>query len=210
MGSESRGQRAERRYVTSLRTRRPREEARRHEISSGLAHRKEEREVPERGGHRQDRGGVDREVKHSGRAFVGGFIVILVVAVILSFAFLGTPPTNPPVTPPSNPPPPPPPETDPTPGCKGTDANALCYVGTVTHIVDGDTLDVGDYRIRLVLVDAPERGQSGFTEATNLLASTCPVGSQARVDEDDWQIGDDPYGRVLAVVTCGGSSPICQ
>jgi len=76
----------------------------------------------------------------------------------------------------------------------------------VTHIVDGDTLDVGDYRIRLVLVDAPERGQSGFTEATNLLASTCPVGSQARVDEDDWQIGDDPYGRVLAVVTCGGSN----
>jgi hypothetical protein len=27
-----------------------------------------------------------------------------------------------------------------------------------------------------------------------------------KVDEDDWQVGEDPYGRVLAVVTCGGTN----
>lgn len=33
-----------------------------------------------------------------------------------------------------------------------------CFSGIVTHIVDGDTLDIGNKRIRLALVDTPERG----------------------------------------------------
>lgn len=76
----------------------------------------------------------------------------------------------------------------------------------VTRVIDGDTLDVeGSVRIRLVLVDAPELSASGGPEARDYLTHLC-MGSLALVDEDDLQIGDDPYGRVLAVVYCGGTN----
>ncbi|MGQ0565185.1 MAG: thermonuclease family protein [Gemmobacter sp.] len=33
-------------------------------------------------------------------------------------------------------------------------------ISGIGHVIDGDTLDVGDTRVRLAVVDAPERGQS--------------------------------------------------
>jgi len=86
------------------------------------------------------------------------------------------------------------------PQCKGT---AACFTDAVTYIVDGDTLDVGSTRIRLALVNSPEVGQSGYTEAKQFTAQTCPVGTQALVDEDDGQTGGS-YGRMVAVVYCAG------
>src|SRR5438093_6884731 len=86
------------------------------------------------------------------------------------------------------------------PQCEGT---AACFRDTVTDIVDGDTLDVGSTRIRLSLVNSPEVAQPGYSEAKNFTAQTCPVGSQALVDEDDGQTGGS-YGRMVAVVYCGG------
>ena len=85
--------------------------------------------------------------------------------------------------------------------CKGT---ARCLSGTVTHIVDGDTLDVDGQRIRLTLVNTPETGDPGYQEAKDFTASTCPVGSRALVDEDDGQTGGS-YGRIIAVVYCGAT-----
>ena len=82
----------------------------------------------------------------------------------------------------------------------------LCIERTVTRVLDGDTLDVeGGLRIRLVLVDAPELGETGGPEARDYLTDLC-LGSLALIDEDDFQIGDDPYGRVLAVASCGGTN----
>ena len=86
--------------------------------------------------------------------------------------------------------------------CKGT---ARCFSGTVTYIVDGDTLDVAGQRIRLTLVNTPETGQPGYQEAKDFTASTCPVGSRALVDEDDGQTGGS-YGRIIAVVSCGATN----
>src|SRR5436309_15520904 len=73
----------------------------------------------------------------------------------------------------------------------------------VRYIVDGDTLDVGSTRIRLALVNSPEVGKPGYTEAKQFTAQTCPVGSQALADEDDGQTGGS-YGRMIALVYCGG------
>lgn len=76
----------------------------------------------------------------------------------------------------------------------------------MTQVIDGDTLDVeGDLRVRLVLVDAPEPSEPGGPEARDYLANLC-LGSLALIDEDDLQIGADPFGRVLAVVYCGGAN----
>lgn len=77
--------------------------------------------------------------------------------------------------------------------------------GEVTRIVDGDTLYIDDVKIRLVLVDSPEVGEAGFDEAKDFASSICPEGSQATADQDDWQL-EDQYGRMLAVVYCGGKN----
>ena len=77
-----------------------------------------------------------------------------------------------------------------------------CFTGTVTKVVDGDTLDVGNVRIRLVLVDAPELNTREGPGATEHLRELCPEGSPARVLEDRLQPRDQ-YGRMLGLVWCG-------
>jgi hypothetical protein len=69
-------------------------------------------------------------------------------------------------------------------GCKGS---ADCFRGTVTEIVDGDTLDVNNVRIRLSMVNTPEIGEAGYNGAIETTESICPLGSFAIVDEDDGQ-----------------------
>src|SRR2546425_12534126 len=86
--------------------------------------------------------------------------------------------------------------------CEGTSA---CFTGWVAYIVDGDTLDVGSTRIRLALVNTPEAGQAGYQEAKDFTVQTCPIGTQALVDEDDGQTAGS-YGRTIAVVYCGGEN----
>ncbi len=86
--------------------------------------------------------------------------------------------------------------------CKGS---ADCFRGTVTEIVDGDTLDVNNMRIRLSMVNTPERGQIGYDEATELTESVCPVGTTALVDEDDGQ-KEGSYDRLIGVIYCNGST----
>lgn len=85
-------------------------------------------------------------------------------------------------------------------GCKGS---ADCIVGTVTRVVDGDTLDIGNSRIRLALVDSPEIDEDGYEEARQFTAKLCPGGSQAIADEDDGQT-EGSFERMLAKVTCDG------
>jgi endonuclease YncB( thermonuclease family) len=86
--------------------------------------------------------------------------------------------------------------------CKGT---ARCFNGTVTKIVDGDTLEVDDVSIRLALIDAPEYNEVGGSEAREFALSICPIGSDALVDEDDNQTGGS-YGRTVGVVYCNGNN----
>jgi endonuclease YncB( thermonuclease family) len=85
--------------------------------------------------------------------------------------------------------------------CKGS---ADCFMGSVTEIVDGDTLDVNNVRVRLALVNTPEVGDQGYDEAKRFTESVCPVGSQALVDEDDGQKGGS-FGRLIGLVYCTGS-----
>lgn len=80
--------------------------------------------------------------------------------------------------------------------------------GTVTRIVDGDTIDVdGNLRIRLALVNTPERGEPGYAEATAFTGRVCPVGATAAYDTDDGQRGGS-YGRVIAKVWCAGAPDV--
>ena len=118
-------------------------------------------------------------------------LATVLVSVILVYSYL--PRSGPAGTSSGNPP-------SSNPQCKGT---AACFTDSVTYVVDGDTLDVGSTRIRLALVNSPEVGEPGYTEAKQFTTQACPVGSQAFVDEDDGQTGGS-YGRMIALVYCGG------
>jgi endonuclease YncB( thermonuclease family) len=83
--------------------------------------------------------------------------------------------------------------------CQG---QADCFTGKVTEIVDGDTLDVNNVRVRLSLVNTPERGDSGYLEAKGFTESMCPIGSEALVDEDDGQ-KEGSFDRLIGLVYCG-------
>lgn len=82
------------------------------------------------------------------------------------------------------------------------DSCSMCYVGEVTKIVDGDTIEVDKKRVRLSLVDTPEKREDGFEEATEHTRKTCPVGTFALIDIDDQQ-PHDRFGRAIAKVICG-------
>ena len=71
--------------------------------------------------------------------------------------------------------------------------------GKVNYVVDGDTLDINDIRIRLSLVDTPERGQDGYQEAKNFVTNVC-LNKKGEVDIDDGQRRGDRYGREVGVV----------
>ncbi|MGA8738659.1 MAG: thermonuclease family protein [Nitrososphaeraceae archaeon] len=75
--------------------------------------------------------------------------------------------------------------------------------GIVTKVIDGDTLDINGTRIRLALVDTPERGQGGFDKAKNFVESLC-LGKKGELDVDNGQRRGDRYGREVGVVYCDG------
>lgn len=83
--------------------------------------------------------------------------------------------------------------------CKGS---AGCFYGTVTGVIDGDTITVDGNKIRLAIVDTPEEHEEGYADATSFTSSVCPIGSTVVVDQDDFQTRGS-YGRTIAEVTCG-------
>jgi endonuclease YncB( thermonuclease family) len=91
-------------------------------------------------------------------------------------------------------------------------AGAFTFRGTVTHIVDGDTLDVrlasGKVeRIRLIGIDTPERGVcygAQATERSRRLAMSKLVVLRGDATQDT----RDRYGRLLAYVWIPGGKDL--
>lgn len=70
--------------------------------------------------------------------------------------------------------------------------------GVVASIKDGDTFSLKNGRdIRLLGIDAPDRGKTGYEDAKNALLSSLK-GKKVFLEYDRYQ--DDKYGRVLAWV----------
>ena len=75
----------------------------------------------------------------------------------------------------------------------------------VVRVIDGDTLVVrtaaGEVTVRLIGVDAPEKGKCGAKQATKALRALASQGETVEVASDPTQPQVDKYGRVLAYVT---------
>jgi len=89
-----------------------------------------------------------------------------------------------------------------------TRPTALGGAGNVTHVVDGDTVDVqlttgADERVRLIGIDTPERGACGAARAT-AYARSLASGRQVTLVGDPTQARRDRYGRLLAYVWVDG------
>jgi DNA-binding beta-propeller fold protein YncE/endonuclease YncB( thermonuclease family) len=74
--------------------------------------------------------------------------------------------------------------------------------GRITYVVDGDTLDINNVRIRLALVNTPEVGQEGYASAKSYVKDHC-LNKNGQVDIDDGQ-REGSFGREIGVVYCDG------
>jgi micrococcal nuclease len=75
---------------------------------------------------------------------------------------------------------------------------------TVDHWSDGDTVVTELGTIRLIGVDAPDRGACGYRRATRVAAALAPVGSTVSVTLPAGHEDADDYGRLLRYVDVGG------
>ena len=85
----------------------------------------------------------------------------------------------------------------------------ICTTGTIAQVVDGDTVkfvsEQGEQiRIRLALVNAAERTESGGEEAKAFAESQCSVGSESVFILDRGQ--KPSFGREVGLVFCSETS----
>ena len=75
------------------------------------------------------------------------------------------------------------------------DNNTIIFV---TKIIDGDTFQIStNETIRLLCIDAPEKGKKGYEEAKQFLAEMI-LDKEVRLEKDESE--KDEYGRLLRYV----------
>jgi micrococcal nuclease len=93
-------------------------------------------------------------------------------------------------------------------GCGGTQ-RAGSPTGTVTRVLDGDTIVLSDGRhVRLVQLDAPEidEHECYAEEAKRALERLLPSGTDVRIETDPALDKTDRFGRTLAYVEKNGAN----
>jgi len=74
-------------------------------------------------------------------------------------------------------------------------------VSKVTRVIDGDTIEIeGGERIRLAIINTPEKWEEGWKEAKDWTTERC-LGKDVVIDLDDNQ--PRTYGRLVGLVYCG-------
>ena len=84
--------------------------------------------------------------------------------------------------------------------CSG---DASCLKGKITDIVNGYTIETDDSVVVLSLIATNELDSSDYVDTAKFVESTCPIGSDVLIDEDDGQINSS-YGVVVGKVFCQG------
>jgi endonuclease YncB( thermonuclease family) len=75
-------------------------------------------------------------------------------------------------------------------------------ISKVVKVIDGDTIDLASgERIRMSIVNTPERGQEGYQDAKGWTAYRC-LDKEATIDLDAGQLAGS-YNRAIGAVYCG-------
>jgi micrococcal nuclease len=100
-------------------------------------------------------------------------------------------------------------------GCTGGPRPTDDGLAIVTHVVDGDTIDVEiggrTERVRLIGIDTPETRKPDSPiecygpEASAFTTELLPEGTEVRIERDI--VGRDDYGRLLGYVHRSGTGP---
>lgn len=80
---------------------------------------------------------------------------------------------------------------------------AGCERGTVTHVRDGDTIEVDGQAVRFIGIDTPESGQCGYDRATSFMTALVN-GKTVTLIPDAKESDTDKYGRLLRFVFVRG------
>jgi len=79
--------------------------------------------------------------------------------------------------------------------CKGPSG---CFVGKITDVIDGNTIEVNGDRIGLSLIST---GLADDATTKKSIVKYCPINGQVTIDEDDGQ-SSERQGRIMAKVFC--------
>lgn len=71
---------------------------------------------------------------------------------------------------------------------------------TVDSVIDGDTIETTAGTVRIIGIDAPERGECGYDEAAALVASLLRPGDAVILQLPDGENDQDQHGRLLRYV----------
>jgi endonuclease YncB( thermonuclease family) len=71
---------------------------------------------------------------------------------------------------------------------------------TFESVIDGDTIETSAGTVRIIGIDAPERGACGYAEASALISSVLAPGDPTTLELPEGQNDQDRYGRMLRYV----------
>lgn len=122
---------------------------------------------------------------------------MLLVAALVMMTAAGCVPGGPPATAPGATTAPTATATAPTPSAPPA--------STVSSVIDGDTITTSEGTVRIIGIDAPERGACGHDEAAALASSLLAAGDTVVLELPAGQNAEDRHGRLLRYVdTAGG------
>jgi len=82
-------------------------------------------------------------------------------------------------------------------------APAYAQTATVLHWSDGDTVVTTAGKVRLIGIDAPEKGECGFRQAKKAAKKLAPKGTVVRLANPKSVVDLDKYDRLLRYVNVG-------
>lgn len=71
----------------------------------------------------------------------------------------------------------------------------------LTEVFDGDTINTTAGKVRLIGIDAPERGECGYQQATEAITDALRTGDSIMLELPSGQNDTDAYGRLLRYVS---------
>lgn len=70
----------------------------------------------------------------------------------------------------------------------------------VVSVTDGDTVGTSAGTVRIIGIDAPERGECGYDDASSYVSGLLPEGDTVTLTLPDGENEEDKYGRLLRYV----------